>query len=161
MPAQPGAHQDPFGCGAILISAAARVLAVEVLPPVRIADPTDPAVVIEDGPGFRIELDMPDRGATLLMGFGLVLPTRRAADVTASTGLALLREWCDLDVELEAYELPWHAVRVPVASMSGGTVSWSASRLVTRLVDPLRRSVDLPARRSLDQLLPDWTDAGE
>ncbi len=144
---------------AILLSAAARVLATEATPPVRIADPTAPDVVIEDGPGFRIELAVPDRGAALLLEYGWDTPTPPpAAELKARDDLALLREWCDLDVELEAYQLPWHAVRVPVPSLPGRTIRWSASRLVTRLVDPLGRHVDLPSRHDLDRLLPDWTE---
>jgi hypothetical protein len=81
-----------------------------------------------------------------------------AAEAKTADDLALLREWRDLDVELELYELPWHAVRLPLTSMPGRTVRWPASWLVTRLVDPLGRHLDLPARRSLDQLLPGRRD---
>ena len=116
-------------------------------------------MAITDGPRFRIELDVPTRAATLLLEFRWDTPTPPlAAERKAHDEVALLGEWCDLDVEREAYELPWHAVRIPVPSMPGSSIPWSASRLVTRLVDPLHRHLDLPARRSLDRLLFQWRE---
>jgi hypothetical protein len=148
--------ESPVPGEAILVSAAARVLAITALPPVRIGDPTAPGVAIVDGPGFRVDLDLADRDATLSLEYGWPTPTPPpAAAAKAAEDLALLGEWRDLDVELELYELPWHAAHVPVAAVPGRTVRWPASWLVTRLVDPLGRHLDLPARRSLDQLLSD------
>lgn len=153
--------ESPVPGEAILVSAAARVLAITTLPPVRIGDPTTPGVAIVDGPGFRVELDVPDRGATLGLEYGWPTPTPPpAAEAKAADDLALLREWHDLDVELELYESPWHAAHVPVASMPGHTIRWPASWLVTRLVDPLGRHLDLPARRSLHRLLSGRRDPG-
>jgi hypothetical protein len=151
----------PVPGNATLLSAATRVLAVEPLAAVRIPDPVDSGQAITDGPGFRVELDVPDRSGQLLLSFDLLAYGDPAAADAVRTrqrdDLALLRQWRDLDVELEAYELPWWAARIPVGGLGSTTIRWSSSRWVLRLVDPLHRHVDLPARRQLDRLLPGWT----
>jgi hypothetical protein len=158
-------NEYPVPGNAILLSAATRVLAVEQLAAVRIPDPVDPGQAITDGPGFRVELDVPDRDGRLLLSFGLpgyTDPAAAAAAVRARQrdDLALLREWRDLDVELEAYELPWWAARIPVGGLRNATVRWSSSRWVLRLIDPLYRHVDLPARRAQPRPAAARLDAG-
>jgi hypothetical protein len=155
-------NEYPVPGNGILLSAATRVLAVEQLAPVQIPDPVDPDQAITDGPGLRVELDIPDRDARLLLSFDLLgrddpFPAAVAVRARQRDDLGLLGEWRDLDVELEAYELPWWAARIPIGGLPNATIRWSSSRWVLRLVDPLYRHVDLPARRSLDRLLPGWT----
>jgi hypothetical protein len=153
-------NQYPVPGNATLLSAATRVLAVEQLAAVRILDPIDPGQAIAGGPGFRVELDVPDRGGWLLLSFDLLGrddPSAAAVRARQRDDLALLGEWGELEVELEAYELPWWAARIPVGELRNRTIRWSSSPWVLRLVDPLYRHVDLPARRSFDLLLPGWT----
>jgi hypothetical protein len=156
-------NEYPVPGNAILLSAATRVLAVERLAGVRIPDPVDPGQAITEGPGFCVELDVPDRDGRLLLSFGLLGVDNPAAAAVAVQArqhddLTLLHEWWDLDVELEAYELPWWSARIPIGERRNTMVRWASSRWVLRLVDPLYRHVDLPARRSLHRLLPDWRD---
>jgi len=164
-------NEDPVLGRAVLLSAAARVLAVEQLPAVQAADPTDPSQATTDGPGFRLELDLPDRDGRLLLSFGFgvsvgmlgpvgggdpAVAAAEAAYAQQRDDLALLAEWRDLAVELGAYELPGWSAHIPVAEPRNATIRWSASHWVLRLVDPLHRSVDLPSRQRLDELLPVW-----
>lgn len=52
-------NEYPVPANATLLSATTRVLAVEQLGAVRVPDPVDPRQAITNGPGFRVELDLP------------------------------------------------------------------------------------------------------
>jgi len=121
---------------ALWVSSATHVIAIERTPAIEIPDPEGadhPPIRIPDL--LRIELQLADHDDTTLQ-----LTDIPAAAKAGTSGL--LEEWRDLDVELEVYEFPWHAVYEPAPLPA--KLPWVRSFWVARVFDTLQRWVDLP-----------------